>query len=88
MIFYTIKNGGRVIDWAGTQADARTATKSHASAHAGDTITWDEHDVPTDKPTLLAWLKANALGEIRAVKNAELNRPTSSPQTASSFSQE
>lgn len=68
MIFYTIhpsKDDDTVVDWAGTQADARAACKNRDAAHPGSKSDWKEHDVPTDKPGLLAWLKKHAvsLGE-------------------------
>lgn len=68
MIFYSIKLGAKTLDWAGTQADAKQATKDQQQkADVGaPVVTWQEEDVPTDKSSLLAWLKVNALGERKA----------------------
>lgn len=58
MRLYSIKTaGGKVIDWAGTQTDAKAA----AALLTG--VTWKEENIPTDKPGLLAWLKVHATGE-------------------------
>lgn len=65
MIFYSIKLGNRRLDWAGTQVDARAATAQQQAQH-GPTVEWVTEEVPTDKPGLLAWLKANTLGEKKA----------------------
>lgn len=55
MRLYRIEQLGRTVDWAGTQADAKAAVKQY-----GQDTTWAEEEVPTDKPGLLAWLKAHA----------------------------
>lgn len=65
MIFYSIKVGQRTLDWAGTQVDAKAAMKERQLDHDLP-VTWHEEEVPTDKPSLLAWLKVNALGERKA----------------------
>lgn len=52
-LYSIIMPGGDIVDWAGTQADAKAA----AALHPGSS--WEEVDVPTDKPGLIAWLKAN-----------------------------
>lgn len=58
MKLYKIINPAKqVIDWVGTQADAKAAAK-------GVNVTWVEEEVPTDKPGLLAWLKANATAKL------------------------
>ena len=63
MIFYAIKHGERTIDYVGTQADAKQAIKNHSlTTVTGETLEWCEAEVPVDKPSLLAWLKVNALG--------------------------
>jgi hypothetical protein len=63
MIFYTITHGGNVINWAGTQAEAKDLAKNYVAAQAGETVTWEPYEVPIDKPTLLAFLKANCVGK-------------------------
>ncbi len=50
MIFYRTPAGA----WAGTQAEARELCRAEG-AHPG---AWREVDVPTSKPELLAWLRA------------------------------
>ena len=63
MIFYTIKHNTQVVGWAGTQAEAKQLTKEATAAWGlAGACTWQEEEVPTDKPSLLAWLKVNALG--------------------------
>lgn len=47
--------------WQGTQADAAAERKRlKAEFHSG--IETAEIDVPTDKPSLLAWLNVNVTG--------------------------
>jgi len=41
--------------WAGTQADARKFAATHG-------VDWEQVEVPTDKPGLLAWLNNMAAG--------------------------
>lgn len=71
MIFYKIHALGKTLDWAGTQADAKATTKLHQAGFSHDAVEWEEAEVPTDKPTLLAWLKENALGEKKVRRSAE-----------------
>jgi hypothetical protein len=48
--------------WTGTQADAKAATKLEQENDPTATVKWEEIEVPTDKPGLLAWLNANCSG--------------------------
>jgi hypothetical protein len=58
---YTITHvRGYVVDWAGTQAAAKAAVRTQGEA-TGFAHTWQEHEVPTDKPKLMAWLKQHAV---------------------------
>lgn len=85
MIFYTINRGSKpdlIVDWAGTQAEAKAACKA-LPVTGIDFAEWKEHDVPTDKPSLLAWLKKHAvsLGERQVELIAEmLHLPETNPQ--------
>ena len=62
MIFYTIKWGERTLGWAGTQAEAKQIQKEQQALYPGEGLAWVEEDVPTNKPSLLAWLNVNATG--------------------------
>ena len=55
--------------WAGTQADARDL--------AGKA--WEEVDVPTDKPGLLAWLNANPTPQPADTAPADDDEPAPTP---------
>jgi hypothetical protein len=79
MIFYTIIETANdvVIDWATTQAEARQLTKHYRDTQSS-TIDWEEHEVPTDKATLLAFLKANCVGKLIAVVK-KVTTETSTP---------
>lgn len=55
-------NGRPVYSWQGTQADAASERKRIRENPAATAETKDI-DVPTDKPSLLAWLNANVTGE-------------------------
>lgn len=68
MIFYIIKApNGEALDWAGTQAEARQLTKEASGMlQRGELAMWSEYEVPTDKPTLLAFLKENCVGKVIA----------------------
>ena len=60
MRLYRIKIAGATLDWAGTQTDAKASAKKLQADHGDREVEWDEEDVPTSKPELLEWLKANA----------------------------
>lgn len=87
MNLYTISINGRVVDWAGTQLEAKQRTKELSvdlilqkaknGILPGEIHSWEEHEVPTDKPGLLAWLKVNALGEKKAATRATSSLPLS-----------
>lgn len=50
-----------MLTWQGTQADAAAKRKELIAADfSADTVVVE---VPTDKPSLLAWLNANVTGE-------------------------
>lgn len=55
-LYKIVDSSARTVDWAGTQADAKASVKTY-----GDGFKWEDAEVPTDKPGLLAWLKAHAV---------------------------
>lgn len=59
---YDAPNGIESIHWDGTQADAAKCRKKLKELDIANIETTDV-DVPTDKPSLLAWLNANVTGE-------------------------
>jgi hypothetical protein len=70
----TATSPGRIIDWAGTQIDAKAACEKHAALLPSEVVSWEPHEVPVDKPSLLAWLKKYAvnLGEAQVEQAAEV----------------
>ena len=44
--------------WAGTQSDARIFKATHG-------VGYEQVEVPTDKPSLLAWLNAHEVGGVK-----------------------
>jgi hypothetical protein len=71
MRLYQIHIAGAVLDWAGTQADAKASAKQHQAQISDRQVEWAETDVPTDKPGLIAWLKANATQEVVPLGEAQ-----------------
>lgn len=62
--------------WAGTEAEARTATKREGSARGS----WRKAEVPTDKAGLLAFLNHSKVGDSeRAPEPAAAPKPAPRP---------